>query len=76
MTDTKPFCIILFDSTSEALLAEKLFKEADIFHKVIPVPRHLSSDCGVCIRFSASDKERVRGTLDGRVDIRDICSLD
>ncbi|MBN2539428.1 MAG: DUF3343 domain-containing protein [Deltaproteobacteria bacterium] len=76
MTDTKPFCVVLFDSTSEALLAEKLFKKADIPHKVIPVPRHLSSDCGVCIRFFTSDKESVRETLDGRVDIRDICSID
>ena len=76
MTDMKPFCVVLFDSTSEALLAERLFKKADITHKVIPVPRHLSSDCGVCIRFFTSDKERVCETLDGRVDIRDIAPLD
>jgi hypothetical protein len=76
MTGTKPFFVLLFDSTSEALLAEKFFKKADIPHKVIPVPRHLSSDCGVCIRFFSSDTERVRQTLDGKVDIRDICPID
>ncbi|HOO90751.1 MAG TPA: DUF3343 domain-containing protein [Syntrophales bacterium] len=76
MTDPEPFCVILFDSTSEALLAEKLFKKADIPHKVIPVPRHLSSDCGVCIRFSARDTQRVKTALDGRVAVRSISPLD
>jgi len=76
MMDTKTCLVLLFDSTSEALLAEKLFKRAGISHKIIPVPRHLSSDCGVCIRVFASDKERARETLDGRVDIRDICPID
>lgn len=76
MADTKTSLVLLFDSTSEALLAEKLLKGAGISYKTIPVPRHLSSDCGVCIRFSPTDKERVRETLDGRVDIRDICPVD
>jgi len=76
MTDTKSFYIVLFDSTSEALLAEKLFKKAGISHKVIPVPRQISSDCGVCIRFSAPDMERVSAALDDRVAVRDISPLD
>jgi hypothetical protein len=75
MTDATPFCIVLFDSTSEALLAEKLFKKAGIPHKVIPVPRNISSDCGVCVRFFAPDTDRVRATLDGRVTFRDITPL-
>lgn len=76
MTDTQPFWIVLFDSTSEALLAEKLFKKEEIPHKVIPVPRHISSDCGVCIRFSAPDTERVRAALDGTVTFRKITPLE
>lgn len=75
MTDTAPFSIVLFDSTSEALLAEKLFKKAGIPHKVIPVPRHISSDCGVCIRFSSPDTERVRSALAGNLTVRDITPL-
>jgi len=75
MTDVAPFQIILFDSTSEALLAEKLFKKAGIPHKIIPVPRHISSDCGVCIRFFSSDTERVRSALAGSVTVRDIAPL-
>jgi len=76
MTAEPPFSIVLFDSTSEALLAEKLFKKAGIPHKVIPVPRHISSDCGVCIRFNASDTGAARATLDGIVTFRSITSLE
>lgn len=76
MTDTQSFWVILFDSTSEALLAEKLFKATHVPHKVIPVPRQISSDCGVCIRFSAPDIERVRAILDGAVPFRAITPLE
>jgi len=76
MMATKTCLVLLFDSTSEVLLAEKLFKRAGISYKIIPVPRHLSSDCGACIRVFASDKKRARETLDGVVDIRDICPID
>jgi len=76
MTAEPPFSIVLFDSTSEALLAEKLFKKAGISHKVIPVPRHISSDCGVCIRFAASDTKAVCAALNGIVTFRSITSLE
>lgn len=75
MTSEDYHLIALFYSTSGALMAEKLFKREGIPHKIIPVPRHISSDCGVCIRFSSSEKERVEEVLAGTVDIQDICPL-
>jgi hypothetical protein len=75
MTSENTYLIALFDSTSGALMAEKLFKKNGIPHKIIPVPRHISSDCGVCLRFSASEKERAEATLAGKVDIQDICPM-
>ncbi|HPW68637.1 MAG: DUF3343 domain-containing protein [Desulfomonilia bacterium] len=68
-------CVILFDSVSSTLLAEKFLKKANILHEVIPVPRHISSDCGVCIRFSPEMRGRVEQTLTGRVEFREICVL-
>jgi hypothetical protein len=44
--------VILFASTHLALRAEKLTKGKNFPVKLIPVPRRLSSDCGVCLRFS------------------------
>ncbi len=73
---TAPLKILLFDSTSAALQAEKLLKAQGLPFKIIPVPRHISSDCGVCIRFRAEDEGSVTNSLEGRVPVNAICSLD
>ena len=65
--------VVLFYSTSGALRAEKLLKKEGIITKPIPVPRHLSSDCGICLRFEQSDEARVRMILEeGQVEIQGI----
>lgn len=47
--------VILVISTSHAIRAEKLLKRAGIPCKMIPVPRNISSDCGVCVRVLRGD---------------------
>ena len=64
--------VVLFDSVSAALAAEKALKETDIAFKLIPVPKHISSDCGVCLRIETADAGKVKSVLDGKVKIRDI----
>jgi uncharacterized SAM-binding protein YcdF (DUF218 family) len=51
------YAVILVNSTSHALRAEKLLRKAGIRCKLIPVPRQLSSDCGVCVRIAQPDRE-------------------
>ena len=72
---SETFHVILFDSVSSALLAEKILKKHDLPFKIIPVPRHISSDCGVCIRISSPERDRIKTALSGRVKIQDICPL-
>jgi hypothetical protein len=55
--------VILVYSTSYALRAEKLLGKAGIPSKLIPVPRHLSSNCGVCIRIAQSDRDAAQNAL-------------
>ena len=55
--------VILVYSTSYALRAEKFLKNNGIVCKLRPVPRHLSSDCGVCVSIASSDKEAALQTL-------------
>ena len=55
--------VILFPSIHFALRAEKLMKEEGIAYKLVPVPRHLSSDCGVCLRIPWEKKEEILGIL-------------
>ncbi len=49
--------VILFPSTHHAIRAEKKARENGFPVKLIPVPRHLSSDCGVCLQCSFEQKE-------------------
>jgi hypothetical protein len=55
--------VVLFHSTQVAIKAEKILKVAGIKIKLIPVPRHLSSDCGICLRFEFGDAQMVEATL-------------
>jgi hypothetical protein len=59
-----PYAVVLVYSTSYALRAEKVLGRAGIACKLIPVPRHLSSDCGVCVRVRRADGEATRRALE------------
>ena len=70
------YSVVLFYSTSGAIRAEKLTMEAGLRVKLIPVPRHLSSDCGVCLRCESADIDKVRSILDAApVEFEQICTL-
>lgn len=58
--------LLLFHSIHDVLRAEKLLKEHSITSELIPVPRNLSSDCGMSILLDG-DIETVLRVL---VDIR------
>lgn len=72
MTQKESTSVVLFDSTGHALRAEKLIKAAQIPCKLIPVPRHLSSDCGICLRFSTDAKEQITNILQDKLDFFEI----
>jgi hypothetical protein len=72
MTPKESTSVVLFESVSHALRAEKIVKTAQIPCKLIPVPRHLSSDCGVCLRFSTDAKEQIENILQGKLDFFEI----
>ena len=54
---TGDYGVILTYSTGHSVRAEKVLSEAGIEAKMIPVPRHLSSDCGVAVRVRRQDRE-------------------
>ncbi len=57
------YAVILVDSTSHALRIEKLLGSQGLACKLIPVPRHLSSDCGVCVRILKQDVQMIQTLL-------------
>ncbi len=53
------YAVILVYSTNHAMRIERILNQQNIPCKLIPVPRQLSSDCGVCVRFQRADREKV-----------------
>jgi putative Se/S carrier protein len=57
------YAVILAESTSHAIKGEKVLRNAGIKAKLIPLPRHLSSDCGVSVRIPVDKIEDVESIL-------------
>lgn len=53
------YSVILYHSTQYAIWTGKLLKQSGLYYKMIPVPRHLSSDCGYCVRIKSENKGEV-----------------
>lgn len=58
------YAVLLVQSTSHALRVEKLLRGEGIVCKMIPVPRHISSDCGLCVRVLRRDADAARGVVE------------
>ncbi len=68
--------VVLFPSTQLAVRAEQVFKSEGIQTKLIPTPRHLSTTCGLALRFSSTERGRVLQLLEGaHIPHGDICEL-
>ncbi len=48
--------LYLFKSTHKVIKAEKLFKKNNIYYKIIPVPKSISSECGMAIEIESKDE--------------------
>ena len=64
MTDQQ-YAVVLVYSTSYALKVEKIIQGAGVECKLIPVPRQISSNCGVCVRIERRDSETVLDLMAG-----------
>ena len=55
--------VVLFHTTTSALRAEKTAVRAGLQVKLVPTPRHLSSDCGIALRFAWDDRDTLTALL-------------
>ncbi|NLK51187.1 MAG: DUF3343 domain-containing protein [Syntrophomonadaceae bacterium] len=60
------YTVFTFVSTHQALKAEKVLKEEALKASIIPVPREISSLCGLAIRVDAQQRGQVEQTLRGK----------
>jgi len=70
------YSVVIFYSTSAAIRAESLAKRNKLMVKLIPVPRNLSSDCGICLQFNNEDKQRIKEILvERKIEYDDIYEI-
>jgi len=61
--------VLIFNSIHRVMKAERVLKDASASILLIPVPRQLSSDCGLAIRVPADDLVDVLAVLrDAQLD--------
>jgi Protein of unknown function (DUF3343) len=56
--------VAIFHSVHRVMKAEKVLKLAGLDILLIPVPRQLSSDCGLAIRYAPSIQSAVEALLE------------
>lgn len=61
------WCVITFFTIYHALKAEKVLQSEGININLIPVPREISSDCGVALQFDYREKEKVKEILENNL---------
>jgi hypothetical protein len=70
------YAVVVVHSTSHAMRVEKLLRDEGIPCKMIPVPRHISSDCGACVRIPHGDMDAVRRAMEaGRIEVESIQTI-
>lgn len=70
------YTVLLVQSTNHALRCENILHKAGIACKLIPVPRYLSSDCGVCVCIATQDKRATLAALEAaRLAPEAVCDL-
>jgi hypothetical protein len=53
----KDYCIFTFISTSHALKAERVLKEAAADFLIMPTPREISTSCGLAVKVAPGDQK-------------------
>ena len=57
------YAVVLTHASSHAIRAEHVLRQAGLETRLMPVPRHLSSDCGVCVQIRAEDTAQAEEVL-------------
>lgn len=69
--------IIIFQSTHQALKAEKTLKRASLKCKMIPLPRKFSSNCGLALKIDLTIKPQIEAVLlDNSIEYQGIYDIE
>ena len=62
-SETEDHCAAVVETIHYVIKGEKILKQVGLRIDVIPVPREISSDCGMALEFSCQDRHRVEQLL-------------
>ena len=54
---------LIFHSIHNVMLAEELLLKAGVPIDIMPVPREISSDCGMCLACHLKDLDKIRASF-------------
>lgn len=63
MRQKRPALVFAFDSTAQALAAEKLFRENGLPGRIIPIPAQVSAGCGLAWKAETDEKQALLDAL-------------
>lgn len=75
MKNKKSYDVVLFKTVSHTIKAEKILRQKGLPYKLIPTPKQISTDCGVCLMIDHDLKDEVVAVLQDAVDIENVCPL-
>lgn len=58
--------ILTFANTRSVIQAERELKGEKIPYQVIPTPRHISSECGMCLKIPREEIQKARELLSNK----------
>ncbi len=56
--------LFLFRSVHDVIMADKNCQSAGIHCKIIPVPRSVTSQCGLCVEADPQEEKKIAAILD------------
>ena len=59
----RPFVVLAFGSTREALAAEEVLLDAGLSVRPVPLPRHRGGLCGIALRVPPEQEETAHAEL-------------
>ena len=63
MSEKTEQLVLTFNTTHDAISAEKYCKENGIDARLIPVPRIISASCGMALKAALSEDERLKAAV-------------
>lgn len=64
MREKKPYFVVTYFTTAEAMATERICKAQGIDGKLVSAPRSVSADCGIAWRCAPENKDRTMAALD------------